>query len=78
MPDHRPALPQRLARALLTDFPEDVLLNLGIAPGSAGTLYPAAFGLEPQPLATESAWPTYPETQQTDPSQPGPDDVVNG
>ena len=68
-------------RALLADFPEDTLLNLGIAPGSAGTLDPAAFGLEPQPLPTEPAYPVYPvypETQQTDPSQPGPDDIVNG
>ncbi len=56
-------------RALLADFPEDTLLNLGIAPGSAGTLDPETFGLESLP--TDSAWP---ETQQT----PGPDDVVNG
>lgn len=68
-------------RALLADFPEDVLLNLGIAPGSAGTLDPSTFGLEPQALPTEPAgpaYPVYPETQQTEPSQPGPDDIVNG
>lgn len=69
-------------RALLADFPEDVLLNLGITPGTAGTLDPAAFGLEPRPITTDPAWPTTypvsPETQQTDPSQPGPDDIVNG
>ena len=68
-------------RALLADFPEDVLLNLGITPGTAGTLDPAAFGLEPRPITTDPAWPAdpvSPETQQTDPSQPGPDDIVNG
>ena len=69
-------------RALLADFPEDVLLNLGITPGTAGTLDPAAFGLEPRPITTDPGWPTTypvsPETQQTDPSQPGPDDIVNG
>ena len=55
--------------------------DLGITPGTAGTLDPAAFGLEPRPITTDPGWPAdsvSPETQQTDPSQPGPDDIVNG